>query len=166
MAGYGQNDVFLLLGSNLGDRLQNINQAQTRISGSVGGINHKSSVYRTAPWGVTNQPEFLNQVVLVKTDFNPQQLLRHLLKIEQEMGRVRDAKWGPRVIDIDILFFNNELIDEKNLNIPHPGIPDRKFTLIPLVEIAPDFIHPVLLRKLSLLLEECDDASIVTKANL
>jgi 2-amino-4-hydroxy-6-hydroxymethyldihydropteridine diphosphokinase len=82
------------------------------------------------------------------------------------MGRVREAKWGARIIDIDILFFNKELIDENNLIIPHPGIPDRRFTLVPLVEIAPDFVHPGLSKKLSLLLEECDDTSIVIKASL
>ncbi|HEX5172224.1 MAG TPA: 2-amino-4-hydroxy-6-hydroxymethyldihydropteridine diphosphokinase [Cyclobacteriaceae bacterium] len=162
----GLNDAFLLLGSNLGDVRQNMIDAQKKITESIGPIVTKSSIYKTAPWGITNQPEFLNQVVLVNTSLDPTALLSKAMSIEHEMGRLRKEKWQARIIDLDILFYNDEIINEKNLTIPHPGIPVRRFTLKPLVEIAPDYIHPVYLRKLSDLLNECDDQSPVTQTDL
>ena len=159
-------ETILLLGSNLGNVLQNLNSAKQGIAESIGLISKESSIYRTAPWGVTNQPEFLNQVVAVMTSLYPSDLLAATRLIEQNMGRKRKGKWEARVIDLDILFYQEEVINEKNLILPHPGIPHRRFTLEPLAEIAPDFVHPVLKKKISELLSECDDPSPVTRTDL
>ncbi len=136
---YGQ---YLLLGTNLGDKLANLERAKKAIS-KVVCILSTSSVYETAAWGVTDQPSFYNQVLKVNSKLDPEVLLQHLLQIETDMGRMRYEKWGPRVIDIDILYLDNMIIQINNLQVPHPGIIDRKFTLVPLVELAPDFIHPL-----------------------
>ena len=159
-------ETILLLGSNLGNVLQNLNTAKQGIAESIGLISKESSIYRTAPWGVTNQPEFLNQVVAVMTSLNPSDLLAATRLIEQNMGRKRKGNWEARVIDLDILFYQEEVVNELNLIIPHPGIPHRRFTLEPLAEIAPDFVHPVLKKKISELLAECDDPSPVTRTDL
>lgn len=159
-------ETILLLGSNLGNVLQNLNTAKQGIAESIGLISKESSIYRTAPWGVTNQPEFLNQVVAVMTSLNPSDLLAATRLIEQNIGRKRKGKWEARVIDLDILFYQEEVVNELNLIIPHPGIPHRRFTLEPLAEISPDFVHPVLKKKISELLAECDDPSPVTRTDL
>jgi 2-amino-4-hydroxy-6-hydroxymethyldihydropteridine diphosphokinase len=156
------SQAFILLGSNQGDRLMNLTAACEGISREVGKIVTRSSIYKTRAWGNTEQPDFYNQVILVDTTQTPQSLLRTLQEIEKTMGRVRTEKWGPRVIDLDILFWNNEVINEENLVVPHPGIPARRFTLVPLQEIAPDFRHPVLVKSISELLEECKDLLAVT----
>lgn len=160
------NNVFLLLGSNLGNPLENLNSAKESIIHSVGSITKKSSVYRTAPWGVTNQPEFLNQVIVIETPFSPGMVLTRTMLIEQQMGRIRKEKWGSRSIDIDILFYNNEIIKQNDLTIPHPGIPYRKFTLEPLAEIAPEFLHPELNITIAELLNECEDDANVVRTDL
>lgn len=159
-------ETILLLGSNLGNLLQNLNDAKQRISESIGLVSKESSIYQTAPWGVTNQPDFLNQVVIVKTSLDPPALLSATMLIEQNMGRRRKDKWEARVIDLDILFYQDEVMNEKSLIIPHPGIPHRRFTLEPLAEIVPNLVHPVLKKTIAELLAECGDLSSVTKTKL
>jgi 2-amino-4-hydroxy-6-hydroxymethyldihydropteridine diphosphokinase len=156
------HDIFLLLGSNEGDREANLAQARQAIKASVGTIVKSSSLYKTAAWGVTEQPEFYNQVIQVTTVLDPAPLLTTILYIEESLGRVRIQKWGPRIIDIDILFYNTTIIESDNLTIPHVGIPHRRFTLVPLHEIAPDFLHPVLKKSIRRLLRECTDTLSVT----
>ncbi len=155
--------TFLLLGSNLGDRAEILLKAQKEISLSVGTVVNESSIYETGAWGIEDQPAFLNQVVVVKTKLNPHQLLTVINNIEQELGRIRHQKWGERLIDIDILYYNNKVINTPNLIIPHPEIANRRFTLVPLVEIAPDFMHPVLGRNQKELLSSCEDELEVKK---
>ena len=110
----------------------------------VGRVTQKSKLYETQAWGVTNQSDFINQAVAVETSLNPQKLLEQILKIENEMGRERTTKWAERTIDIDILLYDNFVVNEPNLVIPHPELPKRNFALIPLMEIAGEFEHPVL----------------------
>jgi 2-amino-4-hydroxy-6-hydroxymethyldihydropteridine diphosphokinase len=152
-----ERDIFLLLGSNEGDCLFNLMLARQFISNSAGKIITCSSLYRTAPWGKNDQPEFYNQVVEIESDQTPLQLLDAVLSIEHRLGRKRHEKWGPRIIDIDILFMGSQIITLPELQLPHPGIADRKFTLAPLAEIAEDFIHPVLNKKIKTILMECTD---------
>ncbi|WMN07113.1 2-amino-4-hydroxy-6-hydroxymethyldihydropteridine diphosphokinase [Marivirga arenosa] len=149
--------IYLLLGSNLGDRAKILMDAIELLRKNNIKVIQQSSVYETAAWGKTDQQSFLNQVVLVESDKQPKQLLDLLLRIELDLGRVRKEKWGERLIDIDILYYNSEVVKEDDLIIPHPGIPDRKFTLIPLAELSPDGIHPVLKMTQSELLSNCDD---------
>jgi len=154
--------VYLLLGSNLGDRLQVIDAAKDLIKHQIGEIANASSVYETAPWGIVEQPAFLNQVIIVKTGKAPEEVLRIILEIEHELGRVRYERWGARVIDIDILYFGDLILDTARLTIPHPRLHERRFTLAPLAEIAPDFIHPVLNKSSEQLMAECTDISEVS----
>ena len=154
--------VYLLLGSNLGDRLQVMRAASELIDMQIGNIVSSSSVYETAPWGVLDQPSFLNQVLEVETEMAPEEVLRIILEIEHELGRVRYERWGARVIDIDILYFDHLILDTARLTIPHPRLHERRFTLAPLAEIAPDFIHPVLNKSSEQLMAECTDISEVS----
>lgn len=149
--------VFLLLGSNLGNRKQMLDKAAVLIDKRLGNITNASSIYETSAWGKEDQPAFLNQVVEIATSFTPHRLLKEIAIIEEELGRVRFEKWGERVIDIDILYFNSSIVITSNLEIPHAGIPDRRFTLIPMVELAPDFKHPRSGKTQQQLLEECKD---------
>lgn len=156
-------NVFLLLGSNLGERLLILQSASGMVEERVGIIRTASSIYETAPWGVLDQPVFLNQILEVQTELMPEELLRIILEIEHELGRIRYERWGARVIDIDILYFNDLVQDSARLTLPHPRLHERRFTLIPLTEIAPDFLHP-LLQKTSLeLLNDCSDPGAVIK---
>jgi 2-amino-4-hydroxy-6-hydroxymethyldihydropteridine diphosphokinase len=154
--------IFLLLGTNLGDRFDNLISAKNEIEKKVGNILLKSNIYETAAWGITDQPSFLNQVLQVSTRYKPEKVLETILNIELDLGRKRIQKWGARLIDIDILYFGNEKIKQENLVIPHPFLQDRRFTLVPLVEIAPDFEHPIFKKTNSELLEICGDDSNVT----
>jgi 2-amino-4-hydroxy-6-hydroxymethyldihydropteridine diphosphokinase len=156
------SDIFLLLGTNLGNRMANLELAKQRIS-AIGEILEASSVFRTEAWGKTDQPSFYNQVIKISTFFAPEILLEKILSIEVEMGRIREIKWGPRVIDIDILFYQDSVINTPALTVPHPGIPVRKFTLLPLNEIAPFLEHPTLNKNISTLLQECTDTLMVEK---
>jgi 2-amino-4-hydroxy-6-hydroxymethyldihydropteridine diphosphokinase len=131
------------MGSNLGDRQKQLREALDRLS-SLEGIDviKTSSFYMTRPQARTDQDWFLNAAVLLKTNIKAPELLDKLLTIEQDMGRIRKDKWGPRAIDLDILFYGREVIDKENLRVPHPYLPQRRFVLIPLLEIAPDWVHP------------------------
>jgi len=135
---------YLILGSNIGDRISNIETAVNKIRTNVGQVVRASSIYLTEPWGHKEQATFYNQVVEIKTELDAFETLNKLLAIEESMGRVRKKKWAERIIDIDILYFDDQVISRENLSIPHPGIPDRRFVLIPLCELIPDHIHPVL----------------------
>ena len=157
------NSAFLLLGSNMGNREEFLNKAIELIGKQVGFIKKKSSLYNTAAWGKNDQNDFLNQVVFIETNSTAQKLLSTILKIEQTLGRKRNEKWAERTIDIDILYFNREILNSKTLTVPHPLIQDRRFALLPLSEIAPKYIHPVLHKNTKELLEVCNDKLEVRK---
>jgi len=156
-----KSGIYLLLGSNQGNRRENLAIAQRAIGNTIGDIKKKSHIYKTAAWGKTDQPEFFNQVIEIETHLVPIDLLNQILQIENSMGRIRNEKWGPRIIDIDILFYNNDHVNMAELKVPHPGISQRKFTLVPLNEIATDLLHPVLKKNIATLLLECTDTSDV-----
>src|SRR5690349_22735984 len=138
------NGIFLLLGTNLGDRMANLSAARDYIQQNAGTIIKQSSIYKTAAWGKTDQPDFYNQAVVLDTALSPHELLDTVLGIENVMGRKREEKWGARLIDIDILFYGEMVVTKPQLTIPHPGIPHRRFVLQPMAEIAGEFIHPEL----------------------
>jgi len=156
-------DVYLLLGTNEGNRSENLLKALALIELDCGRIVKRSSLYQTEAWGIKAQDSFLNQAVVIKTSLAPMSLLTQLKAIEKGIGRIDTIKWGPRVIDIDILFYENEIIDLPELKVPHPYISERRFTLEPLNEIAAGFIHPESHKTISRLLEECKDTSDVRK---
>jgi 2-amino-4-hydroxy-6-hydroxymethyldihydropteridine diphosphokinase len=135
-------DVFLLLGSNMGDRQAYLQQAIKYIETDIATVANRSSVYETQSWGKTDEPDYLNQVIYLKTAMPAHDILENILHIEQMMGRRREVKWGSRIIDIDILFYGQAITDDETLTIPHPEMHKRLFTLVPLSEIAPDFVHP------------------------
>ena len=151
------NISYLLIGGNQGDRLARLATARNFITAAGGQILLASALYETAPWGRTEQPDFINQALQVATDKDASAWLLTLLDIEEKMGRRRQEKYGPRIIDIDILFFNNSIVHEPGLTIPHPEIQNRRFALTPLEEIAPFLIHPVLGTTIRELLAECTD---------
>ena len=154
--------VYLGLGSNLGVRLKNLEKACIAIGIEAGQIIDRSHVYETEPWGFSSQHNFLNMVVCIETAQNPGGLLLSLQKIETRIGRIRKGiGYSPRIIDIDILLYDDQLITSKNLIIPHPLFHERRFVLKPLSDIAPDLLHPVLNRKITDLLSDCMDQSRV-----
>jgi len=153
----------LLIGGNLGDRNKNLLTAISLINEHCGPLTKVSSIYETEAWGKTDQPTFLNQALEISTSLNARQLMRKILKIEKEMGRIRKEKLGPRIIDIDILLYENEIHDLRFLKIPHPEMHNRRFVLVPLAEIDPTLQHPVLKRTIAELLEECPDNLEVKK---
>jgi 2-amino-4-hydroxy-6-hydroxymethyldihydropteridine diphosphokinase len=157
------NDAYLLTGANLGNREQNLATAHELINEHCGSIIKTSSLYETAAWGKTDQPAFLNQALEVHTSLNAKQLMRCILKVEKMMGRIRKEKYGPRLIDIDILLFNNEKHNYSFLKLPHPEMQNRRFALLPLAEIAPGIIHPVFNKTITELLNECEDKLEVKK---
>ena len=157
------NKVFLLTGGNLEDRMQNLQKAESLLEECVGQILKKSSVYETAAWGNTAQPSFLNQVIEISTLLPAEKVLSTILEIEQKLGRIRLEKMGPRMIDIDILYFNHSIFFSTNLIIPHPQLHNRQFVLVPLAEIAPEFVHPILQKNSQQLLQACDDLLEVKK---
>jgi 2-amino-4-hydroxy-6-hydroxymethyldihydropteridine diphosphokinase len=151
------NHAYLLLGGNMGDRLNNLALAMQFLEKEVGKILKYSSVYETASWGNTEQPDFLNQVLFIETNLTAEQIMEQILFFENKMGRVRTSKNASRVIDIDILFFNKEIVETKNVIVPHPQIQNRNFVLYPLNELAPELKHPVLKKTIHELLLQCND---------
>jgi len=155
--------TYLLLGSNMGNSRQQLTIARQFISKQIGAIQRSSGLYHTAAWGNTQQADFLNQVIIVHTALTAQQTIQAILSIEKKMGRVRDKKNDPRIIDIDILFFNKEIIHTADLHIPHPQIQNRNFVLVPLNELSPNFKHPVLQKTVHYLLKNSPDRLTVKK---
>jgi len=155
--------VFLLLGSNLGDRLKILEHALQLIENEIGHIKMRSSIYRTKAWGIEEQPDFLNQVVEIESDLSPGNMLKKVNDIEEKLGRKRRIRWDARMIDIDILYYGELILKTELLIIPHTQIENRNFALIPMVEIAPDFIHPKLLLTQKELLSRCKDKLAVKK---
>jgi 2-amino-4-hydroxy-6-hydroxymethyldihydropteridine diphosphokinase len=155
--------VVLLLGSNMGDSLACLKTAIHHIENRLSPIIMASSLYKTAAWGKVNQADFYNQVVAIKSSLTPEEILTITLDIEMQMGRERIEKWAERVIDIDILFYGNDIIDNPNLKVPHPYLHVRRFTLIPLQEILPQFVHPVFNKTIDRLLDNCSDIGKVEK---
>ena len=158
------NKLILSLGGNKGNVATTFLHVENDISNEIGKILKSSSSYKTAAWGNTNQPDFLNKVIKVATDLSVEECLHKVLLIEKKWGRIRTyKKWEARTIDIDILFYNDLILNKKQLIVPHPYLQDRKFVLIPLVEILPDYNHPLLNKSLKVLLEKCVDVLDVQK---
>jgi len=157
------NTAYLLIGGNLGNRYAYLQKAVQFIQQSCGNIVHSSAIYETAAWGKTDQPSFFNQCLVLETELAPDQLMQKLLEIETTMGRKRTEKLGPRIIDLDILLIDGHIISTDLLTLPHPALPMRRFALLPLAEIAPDLIHPVLKKTIRELLAECTDELDVQK---
>jgi 2-amino-4-hydroxy-6-hydroxymethyldihydropteridine diphosphokinase len=159
------NISYLLIGGNEGDRSAHLAAARDNITQMAGTIRRSSSIYQTAPWGRSNQPDFFNQALQLETRLDASTLMMVLLQIEEKMGRRRLDKYGSRIIDIDILFFNDALVRQPDLVIPHPEIPNRRFVLVPMNEIAPAYRHPGLNRSMEELLAVCTDPLNVQKLN-
>ncbi len=157
--------VFISLGGNVGNVRNNFDKAITEITKNIGAVIKQSSLYKTAPWGYKNQNDFLNQLICVQTSLTPQEVLKNLLSIETGMGRNRDKdnKNAPRTIDLDILFYGDRILTDDHLIIPHPRLHLRNFILIPLMEIAPDLMHPGLGKSIKSILVEKNDDSVVTR---
>ena len=149
--------VIIAIGTNLGDKKENIKKAIEKIQENKIKVVKVSSIYETAPYGYTNQPAFLNCVLLGETALSPEELLKTLLTIEKEMGRVRKIHWGPRIIDLDIIFYDDLVINKPFLKIPHPDMQNREFVLKPIAEIAPCFVHPVFCKTVKTLYEELNN---------
>jgi 2-amino-4-hydroxy-6-hydroxymethyldihydropteridine diphosphokinase len=161
---FDSKNVYLLLGSNLGDREMLLTEAVEQIGNRVGPVFSRSSVYETAAWGKVDQPSFLNMAVGVNTMLSPLEVLREVLAIEEELGRVRKEKWGSRLIDIDVILFADQIVNiGAQLQIPHPQMQYRRFVLEPLTEIAGEVIHPILQKSVSEILGILDDNLTVTK---
>jgi 2-amino-4-hydroxy-6-hydroxymethyldihydropteridine diphosphokinase len=160
------NKAYLLLGSNLEDRSEMIQKALVLIAERIGTILQSSSVYESDPWGFRSENRFLNQVVVVETELLPGEILAGILQIETGLGRTRQSRnagYSSRVIDIDILFYNDEIIREAQLDIPHPRIQERMFALVPLCELNASFVHPVYQKTLHDLKSECIDRNAVER---
>jgi 2-amino-4-hydroxy-6-hydroxymethyldihydropteridine diphosphokinase len=156
--------IYLLTGTNLGNRMANLEQAKQSISEEIGTVIGSSSIYESEPWGFTSEHLFLNQVIVAESELNPQEVLVKIGKIETLMGRIRTGKgYSERVIDIDILFYGQDVINLPGLIIPHQHLQDRMFALLPMNEISPDFPHPVLSKTISRLMAECKDKLMVHK---
>jgi 2-amino-4-hydroxy-6-hydroxymethyldihydropteridine diphosphokinase len=151
------NKAYLLIGGNIGERISNLNAASAAIEESCGKIIAQSKIYETAAWGNENQPNFLNQLLIIETRLKPIDLLNQILNIETELGRKRDIPNDPRTIDIDILYYNDLVLKSAALTIPHPRIRKRRFSLVPLMETAPDLVDPDLNLSISEMYVQCDD---------
>ena len=155
------HQICLHLGSNMGDRRKHLRRATREIEEKVGKISRQSAIYQTEAWGETEQPDFLNQSILANTNLTPHEVLTTILGIEENMGRIREKKWGPRLIDIDLLFYETVILDTPTLTLPHPQISFRNFVLIPTMEIFGDFIHPVFDLSIEELYLRCRDEGVV-----
>ena len=153
--------AILLLGSNVGDSVSHLRQARKKVEEKIGYIVKRSRIYRSSPWGVKGHEDYLNQAILLYTKFSPKKLMKKLLSIEKDLGRKRTETVCPRTIDIDILFYDRRVIEKKKLIIPHQRLHLRRFALIPLCDIAPHFVHPVLKKSMKKLLKKCKDKGIV-----
>jgi 2-amino-4-hydroxy-6-hydroxymethyldihydropteridine diphosphokinase len=150
--------LYLLLGGNLGDKKKIFEEARELLGERIGKISALSAVYETEPWGFESDDIFWNQVLKMETELSPKEVLGKTQEIEHDLGRIRKEKqFSSRIIDIDILFYGDQIINENDLIIPHPRIQERKFTLVPLCEIAPELVHPVLKKSIGQLLKECTD---------
>lgn len=154
------NRVFIALGSNLGDRAANLDAAIEAMEPDVH-PRQCSPVYETPPWGYLDQPKFLNQVIEAETSLSPARLLEYLKRIEVKVGRKETFRFGPRMIDLDIIFYNGEVIDSPPLIIPHPRLAERSFVLMPLADLAPDYRHPILGDSVSEMLAKVDTKGII-----
>ena len=155
----------MLTGGNMGNRIHYLSGAKKEIGDHCGPVVHASSIYETEAWGKEDQEPFLNQVLCIQTRLSPEDLIAGIFRIEEGFGRKREERFGPRLIDIDILLYNDLVVDHPGLTIPHPRMQRRRFVLTPLAEIAPDKVHPVLKKSIRTLLKECDDPLKVNKIN-
>ena len=160
------NIVFLQLGSNLGDRELLLKDAITAIVNRVGDVVKFSKVYESAPWRVEGQENYLNQILKVRTTLSAEEILSIVLDIEKKLGRVRLEKWGERLIDIDIIFYNDSIIETSELCVPHKHLHERMFVLTPLHNIAPEMIHPKYNKTVEELLNTCNDTELVKEYEL
>ncbi len=158
--------LVLIIGGNLGDRIGLLNKAKEQVIQAFGAVILASSVYETDAWGGVSSKSYLNQVLVFDLAFNPQFILQEVLSIEIKLGRERNERWGDRTMDIDILYMGQQIIEDENLTVPHPRISLRRFVLQPLVEILPDFIHPVYKKNHHELLANCDDLCKVQLFNI
>jgi 2-amino-4-hydroxy-6-hydroxymethyldihydropteridine diphosphokinase len=157
------NTVVFLTGSNVGNSMAYLNLASQYLQQHVGTLQASSAIYKTEAWGLQNQAAFLNQVLIITTTLNANAIMPHINKVETEAARVRTIKNAPRTLDVDILFYNNDIINTKKLIIPHPQIANRMFTLVPLNQLIPNFIHPVHNHSINTLLKLCKDTLMVEK---
>lgn len=151
--------IYLGLGTNLGDRAANLQAAVIGLAKELV-ITAVSPLYQTAPWGVTDQPDFINMCLAAETELSPIELLTFIKDLEVEIGRLPSKRWGPRLIDIDLLFYANQILETENLKIPHPELAERAFVLCPLADIAPNFVHPVLRQTIAALAAKVGDEGI------
>ena len=156
-------NLILHLGSNMGRREAHLAAAREAVSGQIGPILSTSPIFETAAWGQPDQASFLNQALWVETSLPPQDALEAVLRIERAMGRVRQYKWGPRLIDIDLIFYDDLILESPTLIIPHPWMQNRRFVLAPLAELIPAWVHPVFQKTVAELLAECGDEGEVRK---
>jgi len=154
-----EHTIYLALGSNLGDRLENLKQAIAALPPQME-VKAKSSVYETPPWGYEDQPKFLNQVIKAKTYLDPEPLLKHLKRLEVALGRQQSFPNGPRLIDMDIIFYDDLVLNSPSLVIPHPRLHERGFVLLPLMDISPDLVHPINKKSVREMAAECQVAGI------
>ena len=151
--------LYILLGGNLGDKRKVFSEARAKLSQQVGTITNQSVLYETEPWGFQSDDIFWNQVLEISTALSPEEVLQQTQQVERELGRIRKAnQYDSRIIDIDILFYGDQIIQTENLVVPHPRLQERKFALVPLCQIAPELIHPVIQKSIRQLLDECADA--------
>lgn len=157
--------AYLLLGSNLGDRAAILRSAVQHLNETAGTVAATSGFYETAAWGLEEQPAFLNQAVRLHSTLAPEALLDVCLQVEQLAGRERQIRWGARTLDVDILLYDTLLLDTQRLTVPHPRLPERRFALVPLTEIAAGVVHPRLQRTMAQLLAACTDTLAVTRVH-
>lgn len=151
------NKAYIAFGSNIGDRYSAVEDALLKLEQRGMKVTNKSKIYETEPYGYTDQPPFINGAIEVETELSCRQVLKTLLAIESELGRVREIRWGPRIIDLDILLYNNEIHDEEDLKVPHPDMQNRDFVLKPLADLCPDYVHPVFNKTIGELLRELNN---------